>query len=382
MNTQYQVIMGSYTVKQFAEKIEKGELEIAPFQRNYKWHKTDNPKYYLDSLQQNIFTMPVILAEYKGKIWIIDGQQRLATLFCYFKDKIPSKANIKWNELVDNIKNNQDITDCMWKDLDGNAFERDKILDTPIGYSYIFNMGHSDDEKTLIEIYDRINNQGIPLNNTDTLSAYAHYSKDVKILKEEYEKWPDEEKTGEWNLNYVILNTLSKIYIDQEIGEVGQQSKHIDDFIRDIAKRKINISKEKLEKFTKYISSHHMTINYICNNGHYNNTIYRKVYGSTNDGAMIQYYAAKNIVFEDIAPNIILYPLLYSWFKEDIWLFDKLRKDFWKDDKDEDGNIKEITDYLIAYIDQFQSQIVEKPHHYDLNSDVYELFKEMNPELF
>ncbi len=160
MSEQYQVIMGSYTVEQFANKIANKEIKIAPFQREYKWHKENYPKYYLDSLQRNIFTVPVILAEYNNNIWIIDGQQRLATLFCYIKGKVPNKRKIQWEKLVEDIKNNNDVSECSWIEIDGNVFDKDKIKNTPIGYSLIFNVDHKSDMKTFITIYDRINNQG------------------------------------------------------------------------------------------------------------------------------------------------------------------------------------------------------------------------------
>ena len=124
--------------------------------------------------------MPVILVEHEKQTWIIDGQQRLATLYCYIKKYQPKNKNpIEWKELIIAIKNeNLDIVKpCEWAELEGVKFDRDKILQTPIGYSFLFNVNHKDNPRLLVKIFDRINNQGKPLNLEETINAYQFLEK-------------------------------------------------------------------------------------------------------------------------------------------------------------------------------------------------------------
>ena len=188
----YQVMMGSYTVEEFVKQIDdaynnKGEetkkgILIAPFQRTYQWHQEEHPLYFLDSLNSNIFVMPVILVEHKQQTWIIDGQQRLATLYCYIKGYQPKDNKpIEWKKLIMAIKNKNMhiVKPCEWKKLDdGQIFDIEKIKQTPIGYSFLFNVNHKDYPELLVKIFDRINNQGKPLNLEETINAYQFLEKD------------------------------------------------------------------------------------------------------------------------------------------------------------------------------------------------------------
>jgi len=204
----YQVMMGSYTVGEFVNQIDKvtytynkkvwksqGEgILIAPFQRTYQWHTKDHPLYLLDSLNQNIFVMPVILVEHKKQTWIIDGQQRLATLYCYIKGYQPKKDEpIKWEELITAIQNKDlnIVKPCEWTELEGRKFNKNEILNTPIGYSFLFNVNHEDDPALLVEIFDRINNQGIKLSIAETARSYGwlHPNMKTTITKIEENKY-------------------------------------------------------------------------------------------------------------------------------------------------------------------------------------------------
>lgn len=200
----YQVMMGSYTVEEFVKQIDdayddngeetKKGILIAPFQRNYQWHMGNYPLYFLDSLNTNVFVMPVILVEHKQQTWIIDGQQRLATLYCYIKGYQPkSNEPIKWKKLIMAIKDTDTDTDtveaCEWEKLGNNPFIKDNIKQTPIGYSFLFNVDHIDDSELLVKIFDRINNQGIPLSFEDTVRAYAFFIPNLNSVLNKYKDW-------------------------------------------------------------------------------------------------------------------------------------------------------------------------------------------------
>lgn len=217
----YQVMMGSYTVEDFVQQIDdaydetkqdedgylgkltKKGILIAPFQRTYQWHTEGYyPEIFLDSLNRNIFVMPIILVEHDQQTWIIDGQQRLATLYCYVKGFTPKDDEpIKWKKLIVAIKR-EDLTvvkPCEWTKFDGKEFNKEDIKQTPIGYSFLFNVDHKDNKELLLQIFDRINNQGMQLTEAETIRAYGWlYPDSVQYFIDLVDK-----STYEYNLDYL-----------------------------------------------------------------------------------------------------------------------------------------------------------------------------------
>ena len=221
-DTHYQVMMGSYTVEEFVKQIDdaynnEGEetkkgILIAPFQRTYQWHQEEHPLYFLDSLNSNIFVMPVILVEHKQQTWIIDGQQRLATLYCYIKGYQPKDNKpIEWKKLIMAIKNKDMniVKPCEWEKLaDGQLFVENKILQTPIGYSFLFNVNHKDNPRLLVEIFDRINNQGIKLSLVDTIRAYGWLYPHIQIMIDNIEIQASDLEKIEYSVNDMMESCL------------------------------------------------------------------------------------------------------------------------------------------------------------------------------
>lgn len=287
----YQVMMGSYTVKDFVDQIDKaykdsketGEgILIAPFQRTYQWHIKKNgesPLYLLDSLNQNIFVMPIILVEHNKQTWIIDGQQRLATLYCYEKGYQPREDKpIKWEELITAIQeatkrdNKKDydkkysklVKKCKWTKLDKQKFNKDNILNTPIGYSFLFNVNHEDDSKLLINIFDRINNQGMNLSENETIMSYIflEQNKEYKPLTE-FIKVIEKLNVNIFKHQYlsrtinIIRHILKKEYTLKRKKQYQflksfsyqTQFEHTKLFIKDILLRKITINLNSIENF-------------------------------------------------------------------------------------------------------------------------------------
>ena len=76
----------SWSVRQLSEKIADGTVVLQPdFQRNYVWN-SERVSRYVESLLLGFPTPPVFLAEESDGTWIvIDGHQRLETLFKFMK---------------------------------------------------------------------------------------------------------------------------------------------------------------------------------------------------------------------------------------------------------------------------------------------------------
>ena len=88
-----------WTVRQISSKFEDGTIDPQPdFQRDYVWNN-ERASRYIESLLLGFPTPPVFLAEEPDGRWVvIDGHQRLETLFRYMKpllrDDLPSSIKI------------------------------------------------------------------------------------------------------------------------------------------------------------------------------------------------------------------------------------------------------------------------------------------------
>ena len=75
-----------WTVRRISEGISDGTIVLQPdFQREYVWN-TERASRYVESLLLGFPTPPIFLAQEQNDQWVvIDGHQRLETLFRYMK---------------------------------------------------------------------------------------------------------------------------------------------------------------------------------------------------------------------------------------------------------------------------------------------------------
>ena len=329
-NNHYQVIMGSYTVQEFVDEIDaaydengketgKGIL-VAPFQRHYKWHIGDNPLYLLDSLNRNIFVMPVILVEFKKQTWIIDGQQRLATLYCYSENCKPrSKKPVAWKDLIINIKNknkNKGYMDCEWRDFEGKLFNKPNIMDTPIGYSFLFNINHEDNKPLLVSIFDRINNQGMDLTTRETVDAYAFLDEEVltKLLKI-LDAYQDDNK-------FLLYRCLSYIYVQHTQKQYSYDKDYYQiQFAINIVEKSQSLDNHFFERLNKFLDVYSKTIKdklksfYVSHISYFSDDM---SIISTNNIEDISNYHTEKENFEENIDCYIIIPLLQSYLVDEL----------------------------------------------------------------
>ena len=98
-----------WTVEEIRDRISTGEIVLQPdFQREYVWN-TERASRYVESLLLRFPTPPIFLAQEQNDQWVvIDGHQRLETLFRYMKplvrgelpDSIRMQPELRLNHLA------------------------------------------------------------------------------------------------------------------------------------------------------------------------------------------------------------------------------------------------------------------------------------------
>ncbi len=79
-----------YAIDTLISFIEKQTISIPEFQRYYVWSK-ENASLFIDSLLAGIPIPQIVLYQYRDKYLIIDGQQRLMTIYFFLKKRFPKK---------------------------------------------------------------------------------------------------------------------------------------------------------------------------------------------------------------------------------------------------------------------------------------------------
>lgn len=199
--------------------MDKGVFVIPSFQRNYVWDIAKASKL-IESLIIGLPIPQIFLYEKeRNKFYIIDGQQRLLSLYFFYKGKFPKNA-IARNKIKETIveSNNSFISNTLLNDdehfinfslklnsmknprenpLDGKNFSTlDNELRTELELATIRNMvikpKYPDEDSrhlAMFEIFNRLNSGGVNLSNQEIrMSLYSstfilntiHMNKDIK----------------------------------------------------------------------------------------------------------------------------------------------------------------------------------------------------------
>ncbi len=220
-NANIKVERGQFSVFELKRKYEKEQIIMNPdFQRNETWEKKQ--KYELiESILMGIPLPLIYLTENReGKLIIIDGRQRLTTLFEFLDNKF------KLNKLRILHK----LNDSYFKDLEPKL--QANLEDYQL-ISHIIKPPTPDRIK--FDIFDRVNRGGTPLNNQEMRNA-IYQGESTKLLKKLSELEIFKKATGN-SINakkmkdrYLILRFLSFYLLKKEKLLVEYKS-DIDDFL-------------------------------------------------------------------------------------------------------------------------------------------------------
>lgn len=160
-------------------KIEEGKLELRPyFQRKLVWRKAHKYKF-IDTILLNypfpeiyIATGKIDTTKLKSIEWVVDGQQRLSTI----REYILGSGDF---ESQDVVKGFDDLIEV----------EKEEFLN----YRVILRDLTTIDEKTIQEVFTRINSTEYALNTTEKLNASFGDSEFVLFCKQIIDEEFDEE---------------------------------------------------------------------------------------------------------------------------------------------------------------------------------------------
>lgn len=215
---------GEYSLKHWIDLILSKNIELPPYQRIFVWN-INQAKKLIDSLEQNLFIPPITLGAYwdenrKLHNLIIDGQQRLTSIFLAYLGIFPDNKKFQAKTSEISLSNDEEIeTDdylnlLQWKfdqllKIGGTKDEiirnkQDNYLSFEVvrnddffenhtlSFSYIVpqsipeNPSDNEQSKYYSTIFRNINKQGNPLQKEEIRESLYYFNKDIiRILKPE-----------------------------------------------------------------------------------------------------------------------------------------------------------------------------------------------------
>lgn len=178
-----------YPVDGLVKRLQKGDIFIPDFQRDYVWNQAEASRL-IESLLLGLPIPGVFLArESEGnKLLIIDGQQRLKTLQFFYEGYFNPKDEQKTKRIFKLIKVQKRFENLTYDKLE----ENDRIkLDDSIIHATIIKQEAPDDENTSIyHVFERLNNGGKKLTPQEIRTAiyYGSFNDMIQELNE-FKDW-------------------------------------------------------------------------------------------------------------------------------------------------------------------------------------------------
>lgn len=192
-----------FTISTIFEKLNNGAISIPPFQRNYVWDIKQASKL-IESLIIGLPVPQMFFFEEEDKSLIIDGQQRLLSLFYFMHGRIPKqnkRASLR-KKIIESgsidkelLLDKEFFVDFKLKlsgndELNGLTFEelgkyQEKFKSRPIRIMHIkqISPNEEDKESSMFEIFDRLNTGGSNLSEQE-IRMNTYYSSFYKMLDE------------------------------------------------------------------------------------------------------------------------------------------------------------------------------------------------------
>ncbi len=88
------VYYGEYSLKHWIELILKKNIILPKYQRFFVWNEEDVKKL-IDAFKDKLFVPPITIGAYENQNLILDGQQRLTSIFLAYLGLYPDKEEFK-----------------------------------------------------------------------------------------------------------------------------------------------------------------------------------------------------------------------------------------------------------------------------------------------
>lgn len=277
--TQYDisVIPNDFNITTIFNLIDSGAVEMPVFQRNYIWDKKRASRF-IESL---ILGLPVpqifLYQKERNKFLVIDGQQRLLSIYYYIKQRFPlveKRAELrKVFDLNNGIPDSILFSDMYFQDfklqlsksenreknpLDGLRYNTLGLYKSNFEFMTIRCMAirqnePKEDDSSVFEIFSRLNTGGVNLSNQE-IRACLYYSDFFRMLNilNQNSIWRNiygKPEDGKFKDVEIILRSFA-LLCDGE-----NYSGSMNGFINRFAKKAMNYSTSEIEYFENLFTS-------------------------------------------------------------------------------------------------------------------------------
>lgn len=329
--TQYDisVIPNDFNITTIFNLINSGAVEMPVFQRNYIWDKKRASRF-IESL---ILGLPVpqifLYQKERNKFLVIDGQQRLLSIYYYIKQRFPlveKRAELRKvfdlnNGIPDSILFNdmyfQDFKLQLSKSENGEKNPLDGLRYNTLGlYKSNFEFmtircmairqnEPKEDDSSVFEIFSRLNTGGVNLSNQEIRAClyYSDFFRMLNILNQNsvWRNFYGKPEDGKFKDVEIILRSFA-LLCDGE-----NYSGSMNGFINRFTKKAMNYSTSEIEYFENLFTSFLESCSEISREtfatkkGEFNGALFDSVFVATVD----RYYKEKSLVGGKIQPDKI-----------------------------------------------------------------------------
>lgn len=235
-----------YAVRTLMDMIVEGDLKLDPdYQRNYRW-PDDKASRFIESIALNI-PVPVLYfaEEADGSFSVIDGQQRLTSLFRYLKPEeaklIYPDSNLTALEL-DNLKLRPDLNKKAYTSLERD--DRSLIAKRPIRCIVVLN---ESDATLKFEVFERLNTGSSQLTAQEVRNCIYNGSLS-KVLKKlaknaKFQEMISLPEASQKNMTDVEL--VLRFFAYRDMTSATQYSDNYTEHLNNFMEENREVSKEK-----------------------------------------------------------------------------------------------------------------------------------------
>lgn len=178
-----------YDVEGIVKRIEREDILIPPFQRNYVWTQKEASRF-IESLLLGLPVPGIFLAREpdSNKLLVLDGQQRLKTLQFFYNGFFNPQEESKKQQVFELINVQPKFEGRTYETLEEQ--DRVKLNDSLIHATIIKQESPQDNDTSVYYIFDRLNSTGRRLTPQEIRTAIDHGNL-IDLVKElnEYENW-------------------------------------------------------------------------------------------------------------------------------------------------------------------------------------------------
>jgi hypothetical protein len=171
-----------YDVEGLVKRLDRGDILIPPFQRNYVWKQREASRF-VESLLLGLPVPSIFFAKEQdtNKLLVIDGQQRLKTLQFFFSGYFNTKEDDKKRTVFKLIEVHPRFEGRTYETLEES--DRTRLNDSLIHAIIVKQESPQDGDTSIYHIFERLNSEGRQLAPQELRTAVYH-GPFIELLKD------------------------------------------------------------------------------------------------------------------------------------------------------------------------------------------------------